>query len=335
MIQPKQNISPGSVLELTVDDPRGFNVDSERFPLGEAVVTKEAPVREYWSIETSDEVIVVRGQTNSYVINRQTGLFQTKEFTGPELMILPLNKAGDIQMHGPSKIYAPYTETCSSWTLKSIDISQDTELPVITVKGSYAIASGQFVYRFNADGTVEVDYDFGLTSVELESKPEQAPKKADTTTINPRQLGIVFNLPKRCEVLSWKRKGYWTTYPEWHIARLEGTARASEGFEVTPVGPRDPPEHEWRHDRNAVGSHDFASTKHNITTASLLDKDGRGLEIRAQADRHVRGLGARCGEADLLRAGHHLDDEPRHLDLERMRQAEDGAVLQTVQSPRQ
>ena len=271
VIKTKGGIAPGSELELQVNDPRGFNIDSFCFQLGSPEKTPEAKGSEKYTMKKVGDKIRIQGKNKTYTINRKTGLFEGPSFTGPYLMILPLNGDGGTQMHGPTKYYESFTHTCTEWKVESVESSKVKGQPQITVTGSYKEAAGSFTYTFNADGTFTVDYNF------------QTLEK-----VNPRQLGLVFELPSSFENLSWKRKGYWTTYPAWHIARLEGTANASYGFESTPVGHRTQPNHEWRHDRIQVGNHDFASTKHNIYRASLTDKAGHGLQVTANADRHVR-----------------------------------------------
>lgn len=272
IISPKGTIDPAEHLELVFDDPRGFNVDRFNLPLG-TNGDKAAPqkVNERYGVEKSTGKIVVSNSKVEYVIDRETGLFECPEFKGPYLMILPLNSGGDTQMHGPTQYYEPYTHTCTEWKLASIVTGTHGRSPTVTVSGSYKEATGSYTYTFNDDGTLTVDYDFVANE-----------------HVNPRQLGIVFEVPKSFARLSWKRKGYWSAYPDWHIARLEGTASAAEGVETTPVGPRHEPAHEWRHDRTKIGSHDFASTKHNIYSASLTDKTGHGLKVMANADMHAR-----------------------------------------------
>ena len=270
-ISPKTPITADADLYLAFDDPRGFNVDSFNIELGPKTEKLTQGNSENYVIVETDAAIQIKGQHAVYNINRKTGLLENDVFTGPYLMVLPLNGSGGTQMHGPTNYYEPYTHTCKQWQLKSINVKVENDKPILTVSGSYKEASGAFVYTFNANGTIDIDYDF-----EMNEK------------INPRQIGIVFELPATYENLSWKRKGHWTTYPDWHIARLEGTANASYGFDATPVGPRTRPGHEWRFDRNKVGNHDFASTKHNIYRAMLADTNNKGLVITANADRHVR-----------------------------------------------
>jgi hypothetical protein len=109
-----------------------------------------------------------------------------------------------------------------------------------------------------------------------------------TQPVNPRQIGLVFTLPRECEVFSWERKGYWDVYPDDHIARLKGTVKASEGFEATSVGPRTKPAQPWRLDNLPYGNNDFCSTKHNVVRATVLDAAGHGLAIDGQGRQHVR-----------------------------------------------
>ena len=123
---------------------------------------------------------------------------------------------------------------------------------------------------FHGD-SVDISYDFTIT------KP-----------VNPRQVGLVFTLPRECETFAWERQGYWDVYPDDHIARLKGTVKASEGFEATSVGPRTKPTHPWRLDNLPYGNNDFCSTKHNVTTATLTDSTGNGIRIDGQGKQHVR-----------------------------------------------
>jgi len=271
IIQPKNDFRNAASLQLSFDDPRGFNVDSFNIALKEENLSSESKAVEKYKIEKTKGEIKIIGKSNTYTIDKESGLIENDGFNGPHLMVLPLKNKGNTQMHGPTKYYEPYTHTCSEWKLSSIDVNNNMGFPIITVRGVYKEAEGNFIYSFNVDGTFSVEYDFTL--------------KED---VNPRQLGIVFKLPKEYEQFSWKRKGYWSTYPDWHIARLEGTVNANEGVEASPVGPRTKPSHRWLHDRTKIGSNDFASTKHNIYHASLTNKTGKGLQVLARAEKHCR-----------------------------------------------
>ena len=299
----------GETLALDFVDPRGFTMDSFKLRVGpEKTAQKPAGNRPFRLVEKADNIVAENSDGIRYAIDRRTGLFTTAarqskmlEFSGPHLMLLPLNSTGDTQMTGKTLRPEPFTHTCRNWQADSVQVKGNT----IVVKGHYDEAEGTFTYRFNPDGTFAVDYDF-----------------ATTAKLNPRQLGIVFDLPADFGNLQWKRRGLWTTYPDWHIGRLEGIVSSTDGIEATSVGPKTKPQHEWRFDRGPAGSRDFASTKHNVFTASLIDPDGFGLGLVADGDRHVRvwihGEDLRLlaahysngGSERFLRSLSHIDDQP-------------------------
>ena len=271
-INSKHPLKENAKLELEFIDPRGFTVDSFILPIHPQIISYKVPLNETsrMKIEEKEEYLLVTSNQEKYKISTATGLLYIKDLTGPRLMILPMNNGGETQMHGPTKYYEPFTPVCTDWKLDSVENLFYSKLE-IKIHGTYKEANGSFIYKFRASGGISIEYDFVLND-----------------DINPRQMGLVFDLPKKYENLYWKRKGYWSTYPDWHIARLEGKATASEGIESSPVGPRTKPDHEWRHDRTKIGSNDFASTKHNIYRASLRDASEKGFEVRSNAKLHSR-----------------------------------------------
>lgn len=273
-ITPSTEPAPGASLELSFIDPRGFEIDAYSLPVGMPPSIKEAREGDALQLAEEGNTIVISGTGIRYAIDKRTGLFssvlrngKSMKMAGPHLMILPMNNAGDTQMTGKTLRPIPFTDTCKNWAVGEVHIKDHA----VVVNGSYDESGGTFTYRFNPDDSFTVEYDFICK-----------------TNINPRQVGIVFDLPATTKNLAWKRKGLWTTYPEWHIGRLEGRVSSTDGVEATSVGPKTQPDHEWRLDRGPAGSHDFASTKHNIFTASMTDDTGFGLEVIANGDRHTR-----------------------------------------------
>ena len=186
-------------------------------------------------------------------------------------MLLPMNKDGETQMTGKTKVWEPFTAPCSGWTCTKVASSLENGTVTVSVEGKYDNAEGGYLYTFAPGGDLSVAYHFTLTK-----------------DVNPRQVGLVFGLPRDCETLSWERNGYWNVYPEDHIARLKGKVRASEGFDATSVGPRTKPSHPWRLDNLPYGNNDFCSTKHNILVATVSDENGNGLMIDGAGRQHVR-----------------------------------------------
>ena len=77
----------------------------------------------------------------------------------------------------------------------------------------------------------------------------------------------------------------WTVYPEDHIGRSKGTARAHSGN--TPVAP---PRWAYSQDDTVMGSNDFRSTKRNIRAASIADSEGNTIGIESDGTQHLRAI---------------------------------------------
>ena len=135
---------------------------------------------------------------------------------------------------------------------------------------------------------------------------------------------MVMTLPASFDELHWKRKGLWTVYPEDHIGRLEGSAKAFVGHEFTGVaGPTAEPHYPWKDDTNELGTNDFRSTKNAIFWASLTTPQGLGVAALANGDRAFRSwvngssvsflvAGYTNGGAEIFFASH-LEDERKPL----------------------
>ena len=266
---------PGDTLELTFSDPRGFVADQFNLPIGGYVAAPPAPVfSSEASLTESPDLFTIKSDSACWKIDRKTGQFTTAgtlSVGGPQLMILPLNNTGETQMSGKTKVWTAFTNSCAGWACSKVTGHQENGSVTITVMGKNDDAEGAYTLVFRG-GAVEVSYEFTVTKA-----------------IDPRQIGLVFSLPRDCETFSWKRRGSWNVYPPDHIARLAGSVKASEGFEATSVGPRTEPKHPWRLDNLPFGNNDFCSTKHNIVTATLTDSKGRGILIEGHdGKQHVR-----------------------------------------------
>ncbi len=242
-------------LELTFTDPRGFVVDQFSLPV-QGCVAK--PV-----------VQPTIGNVN-WRINQQTGQLESANgltISGPQLMVLPLNYGGGFQFYGKTTDWEPFTAPCHGWICNKVAV----EGGATTVEGKYDDAEGSFTLTCQPGGALDIAYAFTITK-----------------EVNPRQIGLVFTLPREYEVFSWERKGYWDVYPEDHIGRPKGTVKASEGFTATSFGPRTKPTTPWRLDNLPYGNNDFCSTKHNVISAALTDAAGHGIVVDGQGRQHVR-----------------------------------------------
>lgn len=267
--------SPGSTLYLRFDSPLGFTVEETRLALRgfHALETEPQNASMPWKLaDTPEGWRIERGNVRVGVSRRDGQLSGPGLAGGPHLMLLPLNNQGGTQMTGANQQFAPYTETCQDWQCSGVEALRQDEDVILRVHGGYREAKGTYTLHFQPSGEVTAGYAFTV---------QQA--------VNPRQVGLVFELPRACDTLTWERDGLWTIYPEDHPGRTRGTAPARAGqHEVGPAGPAEQPDWPWSHDGHALGSNDFRSSREDIRRATLTDPTGVGLDIRSGGSQHVR-----------------------------------------------
>lgn len=274
--------SPAEVLQIKVVDPRNVLVDEYAFKyiVPELVSSGEkmnTPVQS-WTYSKQGQLIVAQSSGISIQFNQTSGalsvLKNKKEYINglAQLMVLPLNGEGDgIQMTGKSQRFPSFTATAADRVLQKISFTQSPTAFTIQVWDSYREANGFTAYRFNANGTIDISYRYEINKA-----------------VNPRQWGLVFDLPSSFTTISWQRNGLWNVYPADHIGRLTGTAAALTGGKISgAAGPLTKPAAPWSQDRNELGSNDFRSTKMNIVKATLADKLN-SITIRSGGSQHLR-----------------------------------------------
>ena len=197
--------------------------------------------------------------------------------SGPELLLLPINgdMCGGRQMLGREKKIAPYSDACRNWKATSVSAAENSGEVEIRIAGGYAEASGDYTLRLDGDGVVNLHYAFTAT---------------ENGRCDARQIGVVFTLPNQCRTLSWRRKAFWSSYPDDHIGRAVGTAAAFAADVPLSglLGPKVPPKWSWSLDGNEQGTNDFRSTKMNVLEASLYSAGGNGLRVLSDGSQHVR-----------------------------------------------
>ena len=312
-IRPSSARVAGKVLRIDVTSPRGFLIDSENVAVGEVQPTPP-PFRTLASQDGGLELredaatITVTGKEFSWTFDRTTGAIRRAEGRGvqvlaggPALMILP-------QTSGPCvpdfrTDTEPFNSVCSGWAAESVTVSKEDDSVRLTVKGAYAEAKGTYSVRIDGEGKAAFSYEFKVQA------------KTD-----PRQYGLVVYLPRSFDTLRWSRRGQWTSYPENHIGRPLGAAKAlSPGHD--PIFRR-PPAWDWKDDQNRLGSNDFRSTKANILWAALSGPEAEGLMLVSDGRHAARAFldGDRVGwlvadfstgGGDIFFAPHHkMDDRP-------------------------
>jgi beta-galactosidase len=312
-VRPKTADLSGKVLRIDVTSPSGFLIDSTEVSVGEVrppapryrpLVAEAGPVE----LEEDAERVTVRGNGFRWVIDRRTGAIvqgaaggRPIVSGGPVLMLLP-QVSGECTTDFHLDV-EPFNAVCRNWTVETVSTAKDSDGVTVTAKGAYAEAEGWYAVRIDGTGRAEIGYEFKV--------------KAKT---NPRQYGLVVYLPRSFDTLSWCRRGQWTVYPENHIGRPVGTAKAFSQ-EHTAVFRR-PPAWDWKDDQNTLGSNDFRSTKANVLWAVLAAPSGDGLMLTSDGRQAARAFldGERVGwliadfstgGGDIFFAPHHkMDDRP-------------------------
>lgn len=88
---------------------------------------------------------------------------------------------------------------------------------------------------------------------------------------------------------AWRRRTGLSGYPDDHIGRPAGTARASPGTGISgALGPRRAPTWSWSQDETTLGGNDFRSAKAGILSAEVRDAGGCGVRVLSDGSQSVR-----------------------------------------------
>ena len=98
-----------------------------------------------------------------------------------------------------------------------------------------------------------------------------------------REVGMRIGVPRTCDQLQWSRRAEWNVYPDDHIGRPKGSAKAIEDH-----SPQVPPRWPWALDNSSLGTCDFRSTKRNINWAALKALRGSAIQIVSDGTQSVR-----------------------------------------------
>ncbi|WP_342328476.1 glycoside hydrolase family 2 TIM barrel-domain containing protein [Pedobacter sp. FW305-3-2-15-E-R2A2] len=267
------------VVGITFTDPRGFITQEEQMIFSTA--GRVVPVASNIAVKfkkSGDQIVLSRG-TQKYTFDKNTGLVMDHKILGGiAMMVVPMNgddggaphiAGNNYQRNIKPILYQPE----GNWKTSLLTASKDQESVNVKVEGSYKYLKGAFNYKFLADGTIEIEYDFKVT---------------DTLNINPRQWGLAFELPSDFQHLNYSSKGYWSVYPEHDIARTAGDIQALPLHQKYVEAPLQVPAGPWSADANDLGSRDFRSTKANIYHAGLSNDKGDQLTVYSDGTQSAR-----------------------------------------------
>ena len=271
--------NPKATNELLLDiiDPRGFNVDTYRIPVGEQVQNRIQPLaKQKTTFQETEDSYLISGTDFTCKISRKDGRIVSlqrkgKEMLvgGPYLMALPLTGGGCYPNHNADT--PPFNELCSKWNCKSVKAASRGEDIEIKVKGSYQEFTGSYTLSINASGAIAVTYTFKALQ-----------------DVNPRQWGLVFEAPTLFDTAFWRREGLWSVYPSDHISRPVGEAKLFYNGLPKEIDPRMQPSWPWSYDFNQLGSNDFRATRRNIWYAGLRSEENGRIVVPSDGTQHWR-----------------------------------------------
>jgi beta-galactosidase len=313
-IHPLNNEIDGKILTVKAYSPYNLLIDESAIAIGEInyVDIPFVPAsKEALQIKEDQLSINISNSEVKWIFDKKNGKIVSAIFKGDtlinggaELMILPLHSEECKTEHS---LNIPFiNNTCKEWVLNSVSSGANNDTVSIVVKGSYKEAEILLNYYFLKGGIMVIGYTF-------------IAKEA----VDPRQIGLVFSVPRTNENLSWFRKGYWSSYPDWHIGRINGKAQPFPANCYFINKPGKEPAVEWRFDANELGTNDFRSTKDNIYWAALTRDEGAGIVALSNGKHsfrsYVNGTGINFLVADYSNGGgemffsSHLESERRPL----------------------
>ncbi len=276
-------VLPKDTLLITFTDPRGFVCQEEAIPLMNITTNSKSEGNVKVSLAEDSRNWIIKSAKSTFTINKTDGLLSciwsggdTIIASGGLMMLIPFNKDDG---GAPGVAGNNYTQDIqplnylpvSHFRIKDVIPQEKTDgtVQVRLTETWENMLEGTRNYIFNSDGTVTLSYDYKtLTDF-----------GGDNLI---RQFGHLFTLPKSFDLLSWERKGLWTTYPAYDINRLKGVAKALPRNLKYVEPPREVPAGGWKDNANNLGTNDFRSTKDHILRASL--KNDSNHEIIVQSD---------------------------------------------------
>lgn len=154
-----------------------------------------------------------------------------------------------------------------TWRLRKLAVEPEKENVRVRVQGSYDRFDGGYDLLITPAGELTVHSSFRHTG----------------DNFLAREIGWILTLPKECDRLCWSREGDWSVYPDDHIGRPVGEARAFADHAASL-----PPAWSWGEDNSPMGCNDFRSTKRHIRWASLGYADGPAVLVTSDGSQSVR-----------------------------------------------
>ena len=275
----------GDTLTITMRDRRGFDLSTWKVPRN---YSPYYPMPELAKgdvkVISTDSSYQITSKDIQYTFSRTSGTLVSIKKKGEKIITGPVNmyaiphlKENEVIDYIPqerSEKEIGFTSSpLTDWTLESEYLTHTEKGISITIHGKYGVNPVELVYSIDNEKRLRIDYVLNIFKIGN----------------GIRQIGIGFNLPKKYNTLGWKRKSLWSTYPDDHIGRTEGIAKAFYPETSSKyLKRRDIPKHSFSKDGNEYGSNDFRSTKQHIITGNFINERGDTINIESNGKQHLR-----------------------------------------------
>ncbi len=262
------NTMPGSLLVLRAYDARRELISAHGVTIGvPPPVHLPEPGAGCPEWKQNGPIIEIQGKAFHLTFDQSRGL--------ERFPVLHVTRREDKNVFNPGG--APYAQFPDRGTrvIDSVKLESRGPALAMTVHDHYRDFAGSVELLIDTAGCGTVKMDYTYTG----------------STFNVSEAGLRFLFDSSHDEISWRRKSEWDIYPEDHIGRPEGHAKA-HGFRSNGLNR---PHNPWYLDENEFGARDFRATKYNIYDASLLNSGGAGIRVLSDGTDNVRACLATNG----------------------------------------
>jgi beta-galactosidase len=275
----------GSLLVLRFFDAQTNLITADGIRLGRALapeIPKPHAGCPQW--EQNEKIIRVHGDEFDFAIDRTSAAIVTasRNLALKNFPVLHVTRLEEKNAFNPNGLpFARYPDE-SSRVIDSVIAEKRADGLAVIVRDHYKNFQGSVEMLLDKNGNALVSFDYIFSG----------------ETFKVSEAGLRFLFDERCDEISWRRQTEWDVYPDDHIGRPEGRARAHAPgkWSQTPPSPfLSAPSWPWYLDANEMGTRDFRATKYTIYEAALLAQNDAGIRVFSNGEANVRSCLAKDG----------------------------------------
>jgi len=278
-------LTSGETLEIAILDSQGYQVNEAKLVYNQNLLSVPSADAGAPGISEDDNYLTLTGENCELILSKETGLIVKGSVNGQTVV------SGGPCLHLEWFPLAP-------WKLQNMHCEALSNCAIVHLRGTYGKIAVSFRIAFDKAGTMVTDYT-------IDHMPYSSPRNQHFHFGHDcggyEEVGLSFDIPKKLDILSWKRRDQWSVMPQWHANRLEGEAKRFANPDK-PIDLMTKPDHAWKddgydpfnfgkYDIYGKGSIDFRSMKSYIYDASMNDGNGHAFRVLSDGTDSVRADG--------------------------------------------